>query len=70
MHPGSDPGTFLREALGKAHFGWVSEAVGRTRVNPEQASKVKLREPIRLNNGEGRCGERSNRDEPLSGSPG
>ena len=28
-----------------------------TRVNPEQASKGKLRTPTRLNNGEGRCAE-------------
>ena len=30
-----------------------------TRVNLEQASKVKMRAPIRLNDGEGRSGERS-----------
>jgi len=39
-------------------------------VNLEQASKVKTRAPIRLNYGEGRCGEQSNRDGLRSGSPG
>jgi hypothetical protein len=32
-----------------------------TRVKPEQASKVKMRTPTRLSNGEGRVGRGSNR---------
>ena len=45
---------------------WVKPTLGGrakpravTRVNLEQASKVKMRAPIRLNDGEGRSGERS-----------
>ncbi len=45
---------FLCRSSGdKGHVRCLSKSTGRTRVNPEQASKVQLRRPTRLNFGEG-----------------
>lgn len=69
MHPGSDPGTQVKPWV-KSTMGGRAEPRAVTRVNPEQASKVEMRVPTRPKDGEGRRGERGNRDAALFGSPG
>jgi len=57
VHPGSDPGTEVKPWV-KSTVGGRAEPRAVTRVNPEQASKGKMRVPIRPKDGEGRCGGR------------
>ena len=58
---GSDPVGAMEQSITSKPWEQMSTSGGLatvravTRVNPEQASKVKPRRPTRLGNGEGRC---------------